>query len=369
MKELSVYIHIPFCLKKCHYCDFTSFDNSFEKIEEYVNALCDEIKTFDFRNYEIISIFFGGGTPSLLEPKFIEKILKSLCNYNENIEITLECNPETLNINYLKEIKTLGINRLSIGLQSMNNETLKKIGRVHTYSKFLENFKIARKLGFKNINIDVMFSLPDVTLEQYLFELEEIAKLNAEHLSVYSLIVEEDTKLENMLYENLISIPNEEEDRKMFENSEIVLKKYGYKKYEISNYSKDNFECIHNLGYWELRDYIGFGISAHSLIENIRFENTNILKEYINKKNCGINKTILTKNNLMEEFMFLGLRKNTGINILDFYKKFNLDIYHVYGDVIFDLKSKGYLIEEKENLKLSQNAVSISNIILSDFLL
>ncbi len=367
MNDLSVYIHIPFCLKKCHYCDFSSFDNNMEKIDEYVKVLVSEIKDFDFTNYTLKSIFFGGGTPSLLAPRHIKDILRFI-PYNEKVEITMECNPETLSYNYLKEIYDMGINRLSIGLQSANNEVLKFIGRIHTFEKFLENYNYAREVGFKNINIDVMFSLPNLTKDEYLKDLEKIANLNPNHLSVYSLIIEEETKFYTMVEEGIFNLNTDEEDREIFELSENILKKYGYNKYEISNYEKGNMECIHNLGYWELREYIGFGLSAHSFINNKRFQNTDNLDEYL-KGATYINVVEVSKSNLIEEFIFLGLRKTEGICTKDFEKKFNCTIFEIYKSVIDKLTEDKYILFENNRIKLTKKAINISNKILSEFIL
>ncbi len=368
MKDLSIYIHIPFCIKKCYYCDFASFDNESNKIGQYVDVLVDEIMTFDFSLYNIKSIFFGGGTPSLLKSWQVEKILNCI-PYNKNVEITMECNPETLNKKYLENLFDIGVNRLSIGLQSVDDTVLKTIGRVHTFDTFLENYGYAREVGFKNINVDLMFSLPNLSKEKYFEGLQQVALLNPEHLSIYSLIVEEGTKFDFMLEKGEIKIPSEDEDREVFEKTENALKKYGYNKYEISNYCKNDMECVHNLGYWELREYIGFGLSAHSFINNERFENVNNLEKYLCGHNKKINKIEVTKQNLMEEFMFLGLRKDEGISVKDFEQKFNCSIYNVYGEALSKLEKEKNLIMQNDKIKLSKKAVNISNKILSEFLI
>ncbi len=367
-KDLSVYIHIPFCIKKCHYCDFTSFDNYSDKIEQYIEVLINEISSFDFSLYKIKSIFFGGGTPSLLKREQVEKILNCI-PLTKNIEITMECNPETLSKKYLKDLYEIGINRLSIGLQSIDNNVLKTIGRVHTYSTFLQNYEYAREVGFNNINIDLMFSLPNLSKEKYLKDLEKVATLKAEHLSIYSLIVEEGTKFDFMLENNEIEIWSEDDDREVFEKTEDILRKYNYNKYEISNYCKKDMECTHNLGYWELREYIGFGLSAHSFINNERFENVSNLEKYLCDDDTKINITKLTNQNLMEEFVFLGLRKNKGISAKQFEEKFNCSIYSIYGDVIYKLQLENSLTVQGDIIKLSKTAINISNKVLSEFLL
>ncbi len=372
MKEpISIYIHIPFCIKKCLYCDFTSFERSEMKIDDYVNALLDEIKSFNFNQYEIKSIFFGGGTPTLLEVNHIRKIMNELnCHsFSDDIEITMESNPETLSYEYLKDIFNLGINRLSIGLQSSYDDVLKKIGRVHTYEKFLNSYNDAKKVGFNNINIDLMFSLPDLTSDMFENTLKDIVSLNPTHLSVYSLIVEENTPFDDMLYNNEINLPTDEEDRKMYSMAEQVLNRFGYDKYEISNYSKKGFECIHNMGYWTLRQYIGFGVSAHSFVNYQRFENGKNLDEYINKENLKQNVIEVTKKDLMEEFMFLGLRTTEGISIKDFKSKFDCDIFDIYNDVLLNLKNVNKIIIDNDNIKLTKEAFNISNEVLSNFLL
>lgn len=290
MKELGIYIHIPFCAKKCLYCDFVSYENKQELIEKYVGILNKEILEcslpvdVNLQEYEVSTIYIGGGTPSFIDSKYISEILKNIENkFNvlENAEITIEINPGTVTKEKLQDYKNSGINRLSIGLQSTNDDILKQIGRIHTYKQFLQNYNIARQIGFENINVDLMLALPNQTMQILKDSIDKIICLNPEHVSVYSLILEEETPLYNLVQKGKVSLINEELERDMYWNVKKELEKSGYEHYEISNFAKKRYNSKHNTNCWEQKEYIGFGAAAHSYIQNARYSNIADIQEYI----------------------------------------------------------------------------------------
>ena len=278
MKEIGIYVHIPFCKRKCYYCDFVSYDNKYEKIDSYVEIVKKEIEdtSNEFtKNHIVSTIYFGGGTPSFLESKYIKLLLENIrrnFNVSSNAEITLEVNPGTITEEKLKTYQMCGINRLSIGLQTTNDNLLKKIGRIHTYSEFLSTYNLARKLGFSNINVDLIFSLPDESLDDLKLDLEKIIELSPEHISTYSLIVENGTKIKELIEENAdgYNLPSEDIERQMYWYIKNTLEEKGYRHYEISNFAKEGYESKHNLNCWNQKEYFGFGAAAHSFIDGIR---------------------------------------------------------------------------------------------------
>ncbi|HIW21822.1 MAG TPA: radical SAM family heme chaperone HemW [Candidatus Dorea intestinavium] len=359
-KELELYLHIPFCVKKCNYCDFPSGPSTKKVQEEYVKQLIKKIEDKrDFaKDYEVSTIFVGGGTPTILATSLLDQIFEkvfAVFKVNKKAEITTEMNPGTGNLTYLKELKKMGINRLSLGLQSTNDLELLKLGRIHTYEDFLRTFKEAREVGFDNINVDLMSAIPEQTIASWIQSLKHIARIAPEHISAYSLIVEEGTPFYEMEQKHLLNLPNEEDERRMYKETNIILKEYGYHRYEISNYAKEGYECQHNLGYWERKEYLGLGYQAASLINNKRFVE-------------GEEAEVLTIKNQMEEFMFLGLRKMVGISSREFYKTFNKEIHHVYGKVLKDLKHKKLIRESKGYIALTEKGIDLSNYVLSEFL-
>lgn len=349
MFPLEIYIHIPFCIKKCAYCDFLSAHSTEEERERYVNLLCEEIAASSVRakEYEVVTVFFGGGTPSILKGDQIEKILKVLRErfvIAENAEITLEMNPGTVTGEKLEIYKRAGINRLSIGLQSVHNEELKMLGRIHTYEEFLESYHMAREVGFDNMNVDLISAIPGQTVESWRKTLSTILELKPEHISAYSLILEPGTPFyelyakENDKVEKLL--PDEEAERQMYRQTKVMLKEAGYERYEISNYSRPGYECRHNLGYWNRVPYLGFGIGAASLVPQemsmkgkmCRYSNPDNIEEY---QKCFLDKfkgEPLEREDEMEEFMFLGLRKTSGVLKGQFQSCFQTGIEEVYGD-------------------------------------
>ncbi|WP_294373106.1 radical SAM family heme chaperone HemW [uncultured Clostridium sp.] len=374
MKEMSLYIHIPFCKQKCLYCDFPSYSGKENLIDRYIESLNKEIidKCSD---YKISSIFIGGGTPSYLDEKNLKSLLKTInkLNFKDKLEFTVECNPGTLNSDKLNIMKKYNVNRISMGLQSANNNALKKIGRIHTFEQFKINYEEARKSGFDNINIDIMFGLPNQNLQEWKRTLEESVRLQPDHISTYSLIVEEGTCFYRLYEEDKLNLPSEEEERNMYVYTKEFLKKHGYHQYEISNYSKDNKECFHNKVYWKCNEYLGLGVSASSFVDEKRFKNIDDIEDYIDR--IQNNKDVVEEihvNDLkddMEEFMFMGLRLMEGIEISEFKRRFNKEIFEIYYEAIKNNVKKGLLINDSERLYLSERGVELSNYVMSDFIL
>lgn len=374
MKEISLYIHIPFCKQKCFYCDFPSYAGKESLMDEYVEALNKEILD-KASKYIIKSIFIGGGTPSYLTNDQLDSLLKTInnLNFNNEIEFTIECNPGTLTKENLIIMKKNNVNRLSIGLQATNDLLLKSIGRIHTYEEFKNNYLLAREIGFENINIDLMFGLPNQSLEDWKETLKEIVNLNPDHISAYSLIIEQGTVFYNWYEKDKLPLPKEDDEREMYIYSKDMLKKNGYNQYEISNYSKNNKECYHNKVYWKCDEYLGVGVSSSSFINSNRFKNIDDIKEYIEKINknedvtCDNYKNTLTDN--MEEFVFMGLRMIDGIEEKEFKHRFNKDIYEVYKDVIEKNIRQELLISNMGRLYLSPRGIEVSNYVMSYFIL
>ena len=374
MKEISLYIHIPFCKQKCLYCDFPSYAGKEDLMDQYIEALNKEILEKG-KNYIINSIFIGGGTPSYLTNNNLKILLNTLnkLNLKDTLEFTVECNPGTLTEESLKIMKNNKVNRLSIGVQSSKNNLLKNIGRIHSYEEFKNNYILARKLGFNNINVDLMFGLPNQKVEEWRETLEEISNLNPEHISAYSLIIEEGTCFYNLYKQNKLELPSEENEREMYLLTKKILSKKGYHQYEISNFSKEGKECLHNKVYWKCNEYLGLGVSASSFIDENRIKNIDNIEEYIGKidKNENVIDEIHrnTKKDDYEEFVFMGLRMINGIESSEFKRRFGKDIYDVYKNVIEKNIKKELLINDSGRLYLSSKGIEISNYVMSDFIL
>ena len=374
MKEISLYIHIPFCKQKCLYCDFPSYSGKERLMNEYIYALNNEILQKS-EKYSINSIFIGGGTPSYLKDSNLKSLLATLnkLKLKEDMEFTVECNPGTLNKKNLNIMKEYNVNRISMGLQATKNSILKDIGRIHSYEEFKNNYFLARNIGFDNINIDLMFGLPNQTLKEWKESLEEIAKLEPAHISAYSLIIEEGTRFYNLYEQDKLNLPNEDTERLMYLSTKDILNKYGYYQYEISNFAKVGKECSHNKVYWKCNEYLGLGVSASSFIDEKRIKNIDDIEEYIEKINKDENVIeqihVNNINDDMEEFVFMGLRMIEGIKINEFEKRFNKNIYEVYGDIIEKNIKKELLICNSEKLFLSSRGMEISNYVMSDFIL
>lgn len=374
MKEMSLYIHIPFCKQKCLYCDFPSYAGKESLINEYIRALNEEILR-KCSKYKIASIFVGGGTPSYLNEINLESLLKTinLLDFKDEFEFTIECNPGTLNEEKLALMKNYNVNRISMGLQTTNDNILKEIGRIHSFEEFKKNYNQARKAGFENINVDLMFGLPNQNMKDWKVSLEGVMSLEPDHISAYSLIIEEGTCFYNLYNNDKLNIPNEEEERSMYLFTKGFLKDYGYNQYEISNYAKVNKECFHNKVYWKCNEYLGLGVSASSFVDEKRFKNIDDIKIYIEKINNNEDVTeeihVNNINDDMEEFMFMGLRMIEGINLKIFKKRFGKDVFDIYDEVIKNNIKKGLLVVDSEKLYLSEKGIELSNYVMSDFIL
>ena len=379
--DLELYIHIPFCIRKCNYCDFLSFPSNEEEREDYVQCLINEIKQtselLDKDAYAVRSIFIGGGTPSLLSGEQMEQIMQAVRKgfvIKEGAEITMEANPGTLTEANVFSYKKAGVNRLSMGLQSADDACLHLLGRIHTWEEFLKSYELARKAGFENINIDLMSGLPGQTIEIYKKTLEKVMALRPEHISAYSLILEEGTPFGESK-EIQKKIPDEETDREMYQLTKDVLLENGYERYEISNYAIKGKECIHNLGYWSGTPYLGFGLGASSYFEGTRFSNEKDLEKYKKKPYVPFmmreNYTVLSEKDEMEEFMFLGLRKRTGISEREFKERFKVELKDIYGKVIAKYEEMDLLewTDGGKMLRLTDAGIDVSDYIFCDFML
>ena len=364
-KSLGIYIHIPFCVRKCKYCDFLSGPAEVDVQKKYTQMLLEEIARYQelLENSHIKTVFFGGGTPSILEGKEIVKILDKLKVYGdlaEDAEISIEANPGTVTEEKLLLWKKAGINRISFGLQSAHNEELKRLGRIHTWEAFEENYRLARNCGFTNINVDLMSALPGQTVDNWKNTMEKVAALDPEHISAYSLIIEEGTPFFDVYGEHPELLPTEEEEREMYYETKSFLARKGYERYEISNYAKSGYECKHNLSYWERKDYLGLGLGAASLLGNVRKSNQTDLKEYLKGNFDGENEN-LTEEDSMEEYFFLGLRMMRGVDWTPYRKQ--------YEKTVDKLVKKGLLEKEGNHIRLTELGIDVSNYVLAEFLM
>lgn len=409
MKNLSIYVHIPFCIRKCRYCDFLSFPAQQKEREAYVSLLLQEIEMQAglYRDYRVISVFLGGGTPSVLNGETVEKILCKLKGqfvFSKQAETTIEVNPGTVTKDKLAAYLRAGINRISIGLQSADEEELRLLGRIHDYEDFVRTYELARKTGFRNINVDLISAIPGQTEKSCRKTLEKVLALAPEHICAYSLILEEGT----WFYEHQKELPflSEEEDRSLYELTGELLSQYNYKRYEISNYAREGRECVHNKVYWQRGFYVGFGLGAASMVEEVRWSNVRTMAEYERRiresltesgkriqaalpedaKRIQISLTedgkrmqnwtrfaqadtiqILGRAEQMEEFLFLGLRLMEGVSREAFAKKFGVSMDEVYGAVLERLCREGLLMQEP-TVRLTPYGIDVSNYVLSMFL-
>ncbi len=379
-KPLGVYIHIPFCERKCLYCDFASAPGKPDEIAYYMRVLLKEIRSFEALGslYKVKSVFFGGGTPSLLPPLYIEQVLtllRSQYEFEKDAEISLESNPGTLTEDKLKAYYAMGISRLSMGLQSANEEELKLLGRIHTYKDFLDNYENARKVGFRNINVDLMCSLPRQNMAKWSRTLEKVAALRPEHISAYSLSIEEGTPFyeKYSTRQGRVYLPGEELDREMYHYTGKFLAEQGYHRYEISNYALEGRECTHNLIYWTEGDYIGFGQSAASYVDGRRFANPADKNEYWTYARSAYasykSTPRLSDKERMEEYMFLGLRTMRGVSREEFRDMFRTDFPEAY-EAAIDSFCRRELMEQKNGrIMLTEAGIDVSNRIMAEFLL
>ena len=370
---LELYIHIPFCVQKCQYCDFLSGPSDQETRDRYIKALRAEIQAVQgVEAYEIVSVFIGGGTPSVLKAEAIASIMRTLQEqffFCEDAEVTIEANPGTVDLEKLTIYRNVGINRLSLGLPSTDAEELKLLGRIHSYEEFLKSYEWAREAGFSNINIDLMFAIPGQTGEAWRQHLYQVAELNPEHISAYSLIIEEGTPFA----EQNLDLPDEDTEYQMYEDTAEILERYGYRQYEISNYAKQGYMCRHNAGYWQRREYLGFGLGASSLYRGMRFSNTRRMQEYLkesrNPDQIRKDVTVLSRNERIEEFMFLGFRMTEGISEKKFEENFDVRLMDVYGDILQKYEETGFVEHIETKWRLTRKGIHVSNHILADFLL
>lgn len=376
-KEIGLYIHIPFCKSKCHYCDFNSFSGRDSIVPAYFDSLKREIGLYGDRlkNHIIKTIFIGGGTPSYIEPYYIYEAI-NLCrqklDVKSNAEISIETNPGTLSYEKLIAYKTIGINRLSIGLQAWQNHILKELGRIHTNSEYIENFLEARKAGFSNINTDLIFGLPGQTLKDWNETLDKVIELKPEHLSCYSLKIEEGTEFGRLQEAGKLEEIEDELDREMYYIAIEKLKEAGFGHYEISNFAKPGYECKHNLIYWKAEEYIGFGAGAHSYFQSRRYNNASNPEEYSAALNRGIqpleNIQEIDREEQMSEYMLLGLRLIEGIDCLEFESRFNANVFSLYGDRITALCKKKLLETEEGFIRLTPKGLDLANEVFMEFI-
>lgn len=378
-KELGIYVHIPFCAKKCFYCDFISFANKKEMIKDYIEALKKEIEYIgeglvSAKNSEITTIYIGGGTPSFIDSKYIVNIIdtiKSKFQVSKDVEITIEINPGTVTKEKLEDYIKCGINRVSIGLQSTDNKLLSEIGRIHTYEQFLNTYEIVRSVGFKNVNVDLMLALPNQTIEILEDSLKKVIAINPEHISVYSLILEEGTKLYDLVETGKLKLVDEDVERKMYWKVKNILEQNGYNHYEISNFAKRGFESKHNLNCWEQKEYIGMGSAAHSYVNKTRYSNTETVEEYINNINEGKNtKTIHETQKETEEqkeYMLLGLRKIQGVSISKFKEKFVQNPIYIFRKELNKLVEEELVEVDIDSIKLTNKGLDFANLVWEEF--
>lgn len=408
--NLEIYIHTPFCVKKCAYCDFLSFPADTNTQIQYVHALLNEIRFYGERmgDYQVSTIYIGGGTPSWLEPELLVAIMDQVYKsfrVREDAEVSIECNPGTVTTAKLEAYRRAGINRLSVGLQSANNEELKMLGRIHTYEQFLKTYELARNAGYTNINVDLMSGLPHQSAESFADTLQKVIRLKPEHISAYSLIIEKGTPFYEKYKFDMVRqeagmqtelLPTEDDVYKMLKLTQLVLAKAGYDRYEISNYAKPGYECRHNVGYWTRENYLGLGLGAASLVDNVRYSNTRELHEYIEichditilppevfapeegmaapernwfGSNLHTEASVVSRKGQMEEFMFLGLRMTGGISRNEFEYNFGMPIEAAYVQVLPELQAQGLIEKREGRIYLTDRGMDVANYVMAQFLL
>lgn len=386
-KEIGLYIHIPFCKQKCYYCDFISYANKEELVERYIKCLKKEILQYANENkimsehgleerYVIKTIYIGGGTPSAIDEVYIINVLDTIKDnfkMRDNAEITIEVNPGTVNKDKLESYRECGINRLSIGLQAVQDDILKCIGRIHTYKDFENTYEYAREVGFDNINVDLMINLPNQTLDDVKESVKTILSLKPEHISVYSLILEPNTKMYELINSKTLTIASDETERQMYWYVKDTLERHKYNQYEISNFTKSGFESKHNMDCWNQKEYIGVGASASSFMENKRYSNISELEKYIENIEKGTpNKNLvleefLDEESKMDEFMMLGLRKIDGVDIKEFERIFQINPIVKYCKKLDKLNREGLIEIDENNIKLSNKGIDLANLVWEEF--
>ena len=379
-KRLELYLHIPFCERKCLYCDFLSAPGSEFVRKSYVNQLVEEIRSqaLVYPDYQVSTIFIGGGTPSVLKGQQIRNLVDAVYEsfpVEAEAEMTIECNPGTLDEEKLEAYLECGINRISLGLQSSDNEELKLLGRIHTFEDFLHSYELVRKAGFHNVNVDLMSAIPYQTPEKWKHTLKDVLMLKPEHISAYSLIVEPGTPFHDLYSgeEGRKALPDEDADREMYRETGRLLKQYGYERYEISNYAKPGYECRHNIGYWTGEEYAGLGLGASSYVKGHRFHSERNLKNYLSVRMqedltpLFQDVEALTLEDQMEEFMFLGLRMTKGVSGADFMHRFGFNMFDVFAEAIHKHTVLGLLKIDLPYLRLTEKGLDLSNRVFADF--
>ena len=377
MKNIGLYIHIPFCERKCFYCDFTSIPTNNSLVEKYFDYLLKELSmaSLKVKDYVVDTIFIGGGTPSILDGIKIEVLFANIRKkyaLSNNPEVTIEVNPGTLDTDKTESYKRAGINRISIGIQSMNNNSLLSIGRIHNKQQVIETIKICKDLGFHNISGDLIFGLPNERIEDFKSTLQEIIKLNLSHISMYGLILEKGTKMYYWYKKGLLHLPDESEEREMYHLGIDYLEEHGYLQYEISNFARKGFKSKHNIGYWELKPYIGIGLASHSNIDSIRYWNEKNFKEYFRKLDVNLlpieGSELIDKTLKESEYLILGIRMNKGISKIDYKDKFGVELMCKHKEAITKHIDNGLLSDTLDNIQLTRRGMDLSNLVEIDFL-
>lgn len=386
-KNIGIYVHIPFCKQKCKYCDFKSYAGKEDLIEQYIKWVNIELKEIgqgnklDYENgiddlVNVKTIYIGGGTPSFIHQKYINQIINTIkkdYQIDNEVEITIEVNPGTVDEEKLKEYISCGINRISIGLQSTDETLLKSIGRIHSYEDFTNTYELARKVGFQNINVDLMIGLPNQTVKDVEKSIEKILLLNPEHISVYSLILEEGTDLYQEVEEKKRKLPDEEIEREMYWFVKRKLEENGYEHYEISNFAKKGFKSKHNLDCWNQEEYIGVGVAAHSYTNNVRYSNIEQIEEYIkNYEQGNVTDNFIfhekqNKESKMKEYMLLGLRKTKGVQIQNFKNKFGENPIFLYRKELEKLVEEELIEIDGDDIKLTNKGIDLANLVWEEF--
>lgn len=371
-----LYIHVPFCSSKCNYCDFNSYAGKINLAESYFKSMKKEIELYkaEMKDYLIDTIFIGGGTPSVVNDRYIYEILENCrteYSISDNCEISIESNPGTLSIEKLKTYKNAGINRISMGLQAYQDKLLKYLGRCHSNKDFTESVENAKKSGFENINADVIFGIPGQTLDDWKETLGYLVSLGINHISAYSLKIEEGTKFGSMEEEGKLIQVEDELDREMYHYAVDFLNENGFKQYEISNFAREGYECKHNLTYWKCTDYLGLGTGAHSCLKDTRFSNKEAIEGYIELLKCGekpvYEKFTLDITDKMSEYMFLGLRLTDGVTGKEFFERFNQDMFKKYKDIFAKLESKRLIEIIGDNVRLTRLGFDLGNQVFMEF--
>lgn len=372
-KKLGLYIHIPFCVRKCNYCDFCSFASLDEDVKErYIEKICSEIRSYRGKteNYQIASIFFGGGTPSLLSPDMFYQITEALretFSLDQSVEFTVEANPKTITREKLSTMISCGVNRLSIGLQSIHVNELKSLGRIHTFQDFLDSYSLARRMGIENINIDLMYAIPEQTRESFKETVDTVVDLCPSHISAYSLIIEDETPFGRM--KDSLPLPSEEDEMFMVDYLNQKLAGNGFSHYEISNYAKEGCQSRHNLLYWNMDEYIGIGLSAHTDFDGIRFSNTTDMDEYLSESYIQYRVSECpSEEQRAFEYAMLRLRLKAGLSLNAYQRRFGADFMAGNEEYIKKCVEGGFMLLKGDTLSFTEAGFYVSNEILSSIL-